>query len=269
MLQSAASILRTLLLGGIVAIAGWWTWFLRDKLGEGERALRESQVEVQTLRTSLDESSAKIEELDVLIGEQQATIETQEAEIAAKDEEILALDAALELLKIDHRLAEIEVVEQVQDEDGTLRTKVRFLELGPDGEPLGEGLEAEVQGRTVYVETLVIKFGDQFVEAGDPLRGTAICLFRRLFGEDQKPSDGIPIDAAGVQPLVYGGDSTAPPLHRDLWNRFWEYANDPELARERGVRAIHGEAPVIELRPGKRYRVELRASGGLTIRTMD
>jgi hypothetical protein len=29
---------------------------------------------------------------------------------------------------------------------------------------------------------------------------------------------------------------------------------------------MHGEAPSIELRPGKTYRVELRASGGLTIR---
>ena len=269
MLQSAASILRTVLLGGIVAIAGWWTWFLRDKLGEGERALRESRIEVETLQASLDQSEERIVELDQFIDEQRETIESQQVEIAQQEEEILALDAALELLKIDHRLAEIEVVEQVQDEDGSLRTKVRFVELGPDGEPLGEGLEAEVQGRTVYVETLVIKFGDQFVEAGDPLRGTAICLFRRLFGEDQKPSDGIPIDAAGEQPLVYGGDEPTPPLHRDLWDRFWEYANDPELARERGVRAIHGEAPFIELRPGKRYRVELRASGGLTIRTLD
>jgi hypothetical protein len=32
-----------------------------------------------------------------------------------------------------------------------------------------------------------------------------------------------------------------------------------------GVRAIHGEAPFIELRPGKTYRIELRASGGLTL----
>jgi len=31
------------------------------------------------------------------------------------------------------------------------------------------------------------------------------------------------------------------------------------------VRAIHGEAPFMELRPCKSYRVELRASGGLSI----
>ena len=37
-------------------------------------------------------------------------------------------------------------------------------------------------------------------------------------------------------------------------------------AAEKGVRAIHGEAPFIEVRPGRSYKVELRASGGLSIR---
>ena len=40
-----------------------------------------------------------------------------------------------------------------------------------------------------------------------------------------------------------------------------------QLARQMGVRAIHGEAPFIETRPGKTYSVELRASGGLTIQS--
>ena len=269
MFQSAAAIVRTVLLGGVVLIGGWWTWFLRDKLGEGERQLLESQQQVEALEDSLEEREAKIEELGATVARKEETIQQQVEEIREKEEEILALDAAMELLKIDHRLAEIEVLEQGVDSAGKMKTRVRFLELGPDGEAVGEGIEAEVDGRTVYVETLVIKFDDRFVEAGDALRGTAICLFRRLFGENQSPSDGVPIDPAGEQPLVYAGDEPPPPLHRDLWNRFWEYANDPDLARERGVRAIHGEAPFIELRPGKRYRVELRASGGLTIRTLD
>ena len=269
MIQSAAALLRVLLLGGVVVLGGWWTWFLRGKLGEGERALRESQVEIERLGDDLARREARIDELDQTLLEREATIREKTREIAAKEEKILALDAALELLKIDHRLAEIQVLEQEQGEDGAVHTRVRFVELGPDGEPLGPGIEARVEGRTVYVETLVIKFDDRFVEEGDALRGTSICLFRRLFGEDQRPSEGTPIDAAGEQPLVYAGDTPPPPLHRDLWDRFWEYANDPELAHERGVRAIHGEAPFIELRPGKRYRVELRSSGGLTIRTLD
>lgn len=269
MFQTAAALVRTLLLGGVLLIAGWWTWFLRDKLGDGERRLAQSQAQLEVLAQDLSEREARIDELGRTIASRDATIEAQGVELAAQAAEILALDAALELLKVDHRLAEIRVLEQGSDPDGSVFTRVLFVELDPGGEPLGEGIEAVVRGRTVYVETLVIKFDDHYVESGDALRGTSICLFRRLFGEDQRPTDGVPIDTAGQQPLVYAGDEPPPPLHRDLWNRFWEYANDPELANEHGVRAIHGEAPFIELRPGRTYRVELRASGGLTIRTLD
>jgi hypothetical protein len=118
----------------------------------------------------------------------------------------------------------------------------------------------------LYIETLVIKFGDQYVEEGDTLRGTSICLFRRLFGEDQPPTGGTPVDAVGIHPAVYGGDDVPDPFYGELWSRFWDYANDPDLARAKGVRALHGEAPFIELREGRTYRVELRSSGGLTIR---
>jgi hypothetical protein len=55
------------------------------------------------------------------------------------------------------------------------------------------------------------------------------------------------------------------PVERDIWANFWEYANDPAKAKKAGVRAVHGEAPSIRLEPGKRYRVELRSSAGLSI----
>lgn len=269
MIHSALAVARTLLLGGLVVVAGWWTFFLREKLQAGDRELEASQARVEALDSEVRQGKARIEELDRTLGERDETIRAQSATIDAQEEEIQALDAALDLLKVDHRLAEIRVEGQEADAEGRVRTRVRFVELGPDGEPLGAGVEAVVEGRTVYVETLVIKFDDRFVQEGDALRGTSICLFRRLFGENQRPIDGVELDTAGEQPLVYAGDNAEPALHRDLWNRFWEYANDPELAHERGVRAIHGEAPFIELREGKRYRVELRSSGGLTIRTME
>ena len=41
-------------------------------------------------------------------------------------------------------------------------------------------------------------------------------------------------------------------------------ANNPAMAQKVGVRAAHGEAPYQKLVPGKRYKVLLRASGGLT-----
>ena len=39
-----------------------------------------------------------------------------------------------------------------------------------------------------------------------------------------------------------------------------------KFAESQGVRAIHGEAPFMKVRPGQSYEVELRSSGGLSIR---
>jgi hypothetical protein len=253
MFKSVHALLRTGLLGGLLLIGGWWTVTVRDKLQVNEQALAERDARIEELTSEVGERDARIAELDLEIEEKEAQIQT--------------LRAALDFLKVDHRLARLEVLSQEPDLENPekIRTTLRFTELGPDELPLDEGRVVVVDGRVVYVETLVIKFDDELVESGDPLRGTSICLFRRLFGEDQSPTEGVPIDAAGVQPLVYAEDANVNPYHQVLWERFWDYANDPDLARENGVRAIHGEAPFIQMRPGRSYRVELRSSGGLTI----
>lgn len=255
-----ALVLGTALLG-LVAVAGWWTLFLRGRFAEHEQALAERDQRIASL----------------------------EVDVRQRDERIRALEHALHLLKVDHRVARLEVLEQFALESPTasaqgasssqaasaptsapaepaLRTRVRFTELGADGERLGEPRELVVEGRFAYVEALVVKFEDDYVERGDALRGSSVCLFQRIFGEGQKPADGARLDPVGLRPRAYGGDELVDPEFDDLWRRFWDYANDPALARAKGVRALHGEAPFIELRPGKSYRLELRASGGLSLR---
>jgi hypothetical protein len=263
-LKNLNAILRTAVLVAAVLLAGWWTLTVRAKLNRHEDAQRR----IEELDTALEEREGRIAELASTLEERERHIEELDRAVRERDLRIQELGTAMRLLKVDHRLARLEVLEQTEpEEEGEpLRTRLRFTELGPDGEPIGPGRELTVAGGTVYVETLVVKFEDALVESGDPLRGTAICLFRRLFGSEQRPSEGVALDPAGVQPLAYGGEQRPDPMLRDLWQRFWEYANDPELAASRGVRAIHGEAPFIEVRPGRSYRIELRSSGGLTIR---
>lgn len=247
--------LRTLVLAGLVGIGGWWTLYLREKFTDHEAELRDSREQVAVLRTSVEEKAAEIEVLGV------------ELEEAA--EEIVTLETAKRLLTVDHRLAKIDVVDQATGEDGSVTTRVRFTELDGEGQAYGEPLEADIDGNLLYVETLVIKFEDDYVEQGDALRGSSVCIFKRLFGEDQRPSEGVPIDAAGQQPPVYASDDVPLDHIEPIWQRFWDYANDAELAESKGVRAIHGEAPFVELRPGKSYDVELRSSGGVSIRPRD
>jgi cell division protein FtsB len=204
------------------------------------------------------------EQLNRALAEKSARIE----ELTAQNEKLVAenakLSTALRLLKIDHRVAQIEVLDQ-QLEGERPRTRFQFVELTTDGSPIDQPKEFTVDGTTIYIDAWVIKYADELVEQGDPLRSTSVCLFRRIFGEYQEPSQGFPLDAAGSRPAAYSQGNEISAIERDIWANFWQYANDPALARRAGVRAAHGEAPSIQLEPGKRYRVDLRASGGLTI----
>lgn len=192
-------------------------------------------------------------------------VEQQERQLAEQRREIERLETALNLLKVDHRVARLEVLDQKPDSSGQLVTTLRFVELGPEGEPLSTGQTFRVDGKVVYVDAMVVQFEDQYVEQGDELRGTSLCLFRRIFGEGQRPNEGFPIDAVGVRPAAYSQGDSMTPFQKQLWSRFWDYANDAEAAARLGVRAIGGDAPYTELRPGMVYPLELRASGGLTI----
>jgi hypothetical protein len=265
--QNVNVFLRTFVLLSAVLLAGWWTLMLKSKLAAGERLLAQRTEELDRARSDLVQRQEELRRLGAELEARAAEVARLETVVAEQERALRALELANRLLKVAHRVARIEVLAQGAPADAPerVRTTVRFTELGPEGEPLGPGKELTVAGRTLYVESLVIQFEDRYVEQGDALRGTSLCLFRRLFGEDQSPRDGVPLDAAGQQPLAYGGDTTADPVHRALWARFWDYANDPALAKQLGVRAMQGEAPFVEARTGKVYRLELRAAGGLVI----
>jgi hypothetical protein len=199
----------------------------------------------------------------------QAEVQRLNEDVAAKQLEIERLDTAVRLLKVDHRLAHIEVLKQQETTPGdrsTLVTTFSFVEVDDQGRPLGEPRVHTVKGDILYVEAWVVKFEDQYVERADPFRGTSICLFRRLWGEYQEPNDGYKIEAVGSRPAAYSRGDEPSELEREIWENFWDYATDPDKAREAGVRVADVEATANKLIPGRRYRVELRASDGLSIK---
>lgn len=246
--------LRTAVYAGVVALAAWGAWRVQALVDAHERDLAAAQETIAGLRGEVAARDARIADLDAQVAELRAQVQR--------------LEAALRLLKVDHRLARLEVLDQrPADRPGGVQTDVAFQELSADGQPLGPARRYTLDGRVAYVDALVIKFADDYVEQGDALRGTSLCLFRRLFGEHQKPADGFPLDSAGQRPLPYGADDADPGFESRLWQRFWDYAHDPQAFEAAGVRALHGEAPYMELRPGRSYLVELRASGGLALRT--
>lgn len=237
-LEQSTHLLRALAFVLFAAVIAYWTWFARSRFAEQEQAIADREERIAKLGVEIEERDARIRELE----------------------------SALRLLKVDHRVARLEVLAQETGADGVARTRVRFTELREDGAPLAPSVECEVRGTRVYVEALVIRFDDTYVERGDALRGTSVCLFQRLFGDQQEPAQGSTIDVRGQMPRAYGDEEGPDPFFQDLWKNFWDYANDPRAAEKKGVRALQGEAPSIEARVGKSYRIELRASGGLTLK---
>jgi hypothetical protein len=124
-------------------------------------------------------------------------------------------------------------------------------------------------GDKIYVDYWVVKFEDQYVEQADLDRSTSICLFRKIYGEFQNPADGYVLDAVGSRPTAYARGGRMSDFEEQIWSDFWDIAHDPARAKQNGIRAAHGEAVYTELRPGKTYRLELRASGGLSIAPAD
>ena len=215
------------------------------------------------------------------LGRLQAEVQS----LSSKNEELLQLNEKLEsendhlklanrFLKTDRRTARIEVLEQ-KTAEGTpgqpprvLETKIRFTEFDPKtGAVVAKPQEFTVAGDMVYVEALVVKFDDIFVEASDSLKNHSLVSFQKIFGENQPASEGFRIDAEGRIPSVYSSgneNEEATALEKKIWANFWTISNSPERQKEMGIRAIHGEAPFQRLEPGRIYNLELRASGGLS-----
>jgi hypothetical protein len=195
----------------------------------------------------------------------QRQLAERDAQIRALNERNQALEAAVRLLRHTERRARLVVLDQGRGPDGLLQTRVRFTELDAQGDPVGEARELSLEGDEVYVDALIIKFEDSFVTAGDALKGKALLLFRRIFTDRRRPSEGDVLDREGQMPQSYAAERAPTAFERELWARFWELANDPEEARKHGIRALHGEAVSTRLRKDLVYTITLRATGELAI----
>ena len=240
--DSASNFIRavvSLVILGIIAFASWIGYSMLNDAKQAELAIKE-----------LEETKAKLQEVS---------------------DKLVRTETALRLMKVDRRVARIEIDDQYTTEDGRLFTELRFIELGPDGQPVEMTASGELPGKffkietdTIHISTLVAKFKDEFVEAGDPRRGASICLLQSIYGDKQAPADGHRLDKVGTRPVAYGQEPMSE-FEQEIWDNIWEYANDPRKADEMGIRAAGGEAPFIRARKGMTYRLELRSSGGLTL----
>lgn len=262
------AVLAVVILGAI-GYGGWLVYRghqVNPELEAKQKQLGIIQAELTALKREFSDKSRLISEKDQQIHEQAMHLRDVNQQLAEGQRRIDQLQTAIHLLKVDHRLAQITVVHQQTDaESGQVHSEIEFIEMNDRGAPIDDPRKFRIEGDMVYVDCWIVKFDDSYVERAEVDRSTSICLFHRIFGESQQPRDGYVLDKVGSRPTAYSRGGQISDFEKSIWDDFWNIANDPEKAHRLGIRAAHGEAVATRLRPGKKYRVLLRASGGLSI----
>jgi hypothetical protein len=245
-IKTVNSTLRTLLAIVVVGGAGYAGYIGYALYNEPQKKLAEKQLE-----------------LEQALGD----LKTRDAQVTQLNDKLARLEVAMRLLKVRRRLARLTVLEQHQDVAlGMPISKIEFVEINDDGQPIGEPKKFEIQGDRVYVDYLRVTFDDKYVEESDLDRSTAICLFQRIFGEHQQAAEGFLLDQVGTRPTAYARGTPMSEFEKKIWDDFWLIANDPERAAQLGIYAAHGAAVSMQVQPGAVYELELRATGDVTMR---
>lgn len=261
-LSTVNSFLRTLIALAVVGAAGVAGWFGYTTYNAKEIAAHQKAKELQAANVALSDARNQLADArtQIVAAKQQNQLLTAEnAKLAAA---VKKLETALHYLKVDHRVAKFTAIDQKKDEQtGEVKTRIEFVELNDEGQPIGDTREYVIDGDTVYIDGWVVQFDDKYVEAADLERGTSLLLFKRIFGSGQKPDQGYPLDTPGSAPLKYARGSQMSDFEKKIWNDFWNIANDPAKAEALGIKAAHGVAPYVKVQKGSTYRILLRASG--------
>ena len=270
--------LRTSLMLVLVGGAGYGGYKAYEMYNEPQQQLADKQAELEQARGSLQRANAD------LVARQQEISELN-VHLAERAAQIERLEVAMRLLKVRRRLARLTVLDQRErpnaenietataEDNGETPSKVvsriEFVEVNENGQPIGEAKQFDIVGDMVYVDYLRVTFDDKYIEESDLDRSTSIALFQRIFGEYQEAADGYQLDTVGTRPTAYARGSEMSDFERKIWNDFWLIANDSQRAAEIGIHAAHGSAVSMRVQPGRTYEIELRSTGDMTIRPVE
>jgi hypothetical protein len=248
MMESLATInsaVRTFLALVVITLLGAGGWY-------GYTKVNKSDIELRAKEEAIKQRDQRITALE------------GDLDIAKKRAE--KLEIAVRLLKVEHRLANVDVLNKMVGPDGKTYTDVEFTEVNDKNEPITAPQKFRLLGKDLYVAGWIVKFDDRFVETADPERGTSLFAFKAIFGNEQKPIDGFPLDKPGQRPEAYGKSRHVSDFEQKIWDDFWNLAHDETKKQALGVRSSHGAAVFLEdARKGWRYQVKLRSSGDLTL----
>jgi hypothetical protein len=249
-INSAVRTFMALVVCAVLGIGGWvgYRTYNAKDIAAADAAKKLKATEDQLVQANLD------------LQARAAEIRRKDSEIKEKNEQIAKMETSLRLLKVRHRLARLNVLDQHKTDDGKVTTTVEFIELNDEGQPIGEPKRHTLVGNMLYVEGLKVTFDDKYIEQADLDRSSALFVFTRLYSDQQSPKEGFPLDPVGSRPLAYARGAMSP-FEKRIWDDFWSISNDEEKARELGITAAHGNAVFIQPQKGTSYKIELRSTG--------
>lgn len=182
-------------------------------------------------------------------------------------EERAVLKQVIERLSADSRVAEVLVTQsRFNEETKKIETTIKFLEYDASGKPLAPKYFT-FQGNIIQFQSLVIRFQDNLVEAGDPIRGKSAYLFLKAFVLDSEKTQVFNIVEANQIPDGYKVPGARSEFEKKLWEEFWKYALDPQARERTGVKNAQIEAPGSMFLPGTIYTIKIEHDGGIRIDT--
>ncbi len=187
--------------------------------------------------------------------------------IYRRGEENRILRKVIERLSSDSRAAEVLVTKSEFDElTRQVRTTIKFLEYDAGGNPL-QPKYFTFAGNAIQFQTLVVRFSDQLVGAGDRLRGKSAYLFMKAFVLDENSPQMFPISEVRGIPSGYKIPGEKSLFEKRLWENFWSYALNPKARDRAGIKNAQIEAPGSLFLPGTIYTLRIEHDGGLRIDT--
>lgn len=170
----------------------------------------------------------------------------------------------LDRLQAESRAAQVLVTAVAYDEELHRNlTTIKFVELDSAGTPMPPKYFT-FKGNLIQFQSLVVRFKDKFVAAGDRFRGRSVYLFWKAFMLDGPRTQEFPITQIDEIPGGYKIPGKSG-IEDRFWREFWRYAFDQQKADHAGIKSVQIEAPGMIFIPGYLYTIHIEHDGGLRL----
>lgn len=171
----------------------------------------------------------------------------------------------IDRLQAESRAAEV-LVTAVNFDEATHHnmTTIKFVEYDSKGAPMAPKYFT-FSGNLIQFQSLVVRFEDKFIAAGDRFKGKSVYLFWKAFSLNGAQTQEFPITQVDEIPGGYKIPGKPSGFENRFWRDFWRFAFDEDLAKGAGVKSVQIEAPGVIFIPGYLYTIHIEHDGGLRI----